>query len=106
LARYEQSVYRALEETDASLTGYAQALVKQQHLTQGAASSSEAATLARARFESGVADFLTVLDAERTMLEAEDRLAQSETQTATALLAMYKSLGGGFRPLERATVAR
>lgn len=106
LARYEQSVYRALEETDASLTGYAQALVKQQHLKQGAASSSEAATLARARFESGVADFLTVLDAERTMLEAEDRLAQSETQTATALLAMYKSLGGGFRPLERATVAR
>jgi multidrug efflux system outer membrane protein len=105
LARYEQSVFRALEETDASLTGYAQALIKQQHLRQGAASSAEAATLARARFESGVADFLTVLDAERTMLEAEDRLAQSETQTATALLAMYKSLGGGFRPLERVTVA-
>ena len=54
---------------------------------------------ASARFDSGVADFLTVLDAERTMLEAEDRLAQSETQTATALLAMYKALGGGFRPL-------
>jgi multidrug efflux system outer membrane protein len=106
LARYEQSVFRALEETDASLTGYAQALIKQKHLRQGAAASAEAATLARARFDSGVADFLTVLDAERTMLEAEDRLAQSETQTATALLAMYKSLGGGFRPLERATVAR
>jgi outer membrane protein, multidrug efflux system len=106
LARYEQSVYRALEETDASLTGYAQALTKQKHLRQGATSSAEAATLARARFESGVADFLTVLDAERTMLEAEDRLAQSETQTATALLSMYKALGGGFRPLERATVSR
>jgi multidrug efflux system outer membrane protein len=106
LARYEQSVFRALEETDASLTGYAQALIKQQHLREGAASSTEAATLARARFDSGVADFLTVLDAERTMLEAQDSLAQSETQTATALLAMYKSLGGGFRPLERVTVSR
>jgi len=106
LARYEQSVYRALEETDASLTGYAQALIKQQHLRQGATSSAEAATLARARFDSGVADFLTVLDAERSMLEAEDRLAQSETQTATALLAMYKALGGGFRPIERLTVSR
>jgi len=106
LARYEQSVYRALEETDASLTGYAQALIKQKHLRQGATSSAEAATLARARFDSGVADFLTVLDAERSMLEAEDRLAQSETQTATALLAMYKALGGGFRPLERMTVSR
>jgi outer membrane protein, multidrug efflux system len=101
LARYEQSVLRALEETDASLTSYAQALVKQQHLRQSAQSSAEAATLARARFESGVTDFLTVLDAERTVLESEDRLAASETQTATALLSMYKALGGGFRPIER-----
>jgi outer membrane protein, multidrug efflux system len=99
LARYEQSVLRALEETDASLTGYSQALVKQRHLRQSAESSAEAATIARARFESGVADFLTVLDAERTMLESEDRLAASETQTATALLSMYKALGGGFRPI-------
>lgn len=100
LARYEQSVLRALEETDASLTGYAQSRVKEQHLRQSAAASKEAATIARARFESGVADFLTVLDAERTMLEAEDRLAASETQTATALLSMYKALGGGFRTID------
>jgi len=100
LARYQQTVLRALEETDASLTDYAKARIKQQHLQASANSSTEAATLARARFDSGVTDFLTVLDAERTMLEAEDRLARSETQTATALLAMYKSLGGGFRPLD------
>jgi outer membrane protein, multidrug efflux system len=43
-----------------------------------------------------VADFLTVLDAERTMLEAQDRLARSETETATALVAIYKALGGGW----------
>ncbi len=104
LARYEQRVLQALEETDASLTSYAQALAKQQHLRQSAASSAEAATIARARFESGVSDFLTVLDAERTMLEAEDRLAASETQTATALLSMYKALGGGFRPVEGASL--
>jgi multidrug efflux system outer membrane protein len=99
LARYEQSVLRALEETDASLTAYAQALVKQQHLRQSAQSSADAARIARARFESGATDFLTVLDAERTMLEAEDRLAASETETATALLSVYKALGGGFRPV-------
>lgn len=106
LARYEQTVLRALEETDASLTDYAKARVKQQHLESSATASADAARLARARFDSGVADFLTVLDAERTMLEAEDRLAQSETQTATALLAMYKALGGGFRPLPREASTR
>jgi multidrug efflux system outer membrane protein len=105
LARYEQSVLRALEETDASLTDYAKARVKQQHLQASAAASEEAANLARVRFENGVADFLIVLDAERSLLEAQDKLAQSETQTATALITTYKSLGGGFRPINAAATA-
>ena len=100
LATYQKTVLQALEETDASLTAYSKALVKQQHLQESATSSLEAAKLARARYESGVADFLAVLDAERTALAAEDQLARSETQTATALLATYKALGGGFRPLQ------
>jgi outer membrane protein, multidrug efflux system len=102
LARYEQTVLQALEETDASLTAYSKAIVKQQHLQASASASLEAARLARARYESGVADFLQVLDAERTSLAAEDQLARSETQTATALLATYKALGGGFRPITTA----
>ena len=102
LAKYEQTVLQALEETDASLTAYSKAIVKQQHLQASASASLEAAKLARARYESGVADFLQVLDAERTALAAEDQLARSETQTATALLATYKALGGGFRPLTTA----
>lgn len=106
LARYEQTVLRALEETDASLTNYMKALVKQEHLEASAAASLEAAELARVRFENGAEDFLTVLDAERSALQAEDALAQSETQTATALLAMYKALGGGFRPLPQAAASQ
>jgi multidrug efflux system outer membrane protein len=102
LARYEQTVLRALEETDASLTNYSKALVKQAHLKASAEASLEAVSLARVRFDNGATDFLTVLDAERSALQAEDALAQSETQTATALLAMYKALGGGFRPLPQA----
>lgn len=105
LATYQKTVLQALEETDVSLTEYSKAMVKQQHLQTSATASLEAAKLARARYESGVADFLTVLDAERSALAAEDQLARSETQTATALLATYKALGGGFRPLQ-ATAAR
>jgi multidrug efflux system outer membrane protein len=100
LARYEQTVLQALEEADASMTEYAKAKVKQAHLQDSTTASLEAVTLARARYESGVADFLTVLDAERSALTAEDQLALSQTQTATALLATYKALGGGFRPLD------
>jgi multidrug efflux system outer membrane protein len=102
LARYEQSVLQALEDTDASLTNYAQALVKEQHVRDSAAASAQAARLAHARYDSGVADFLTVLDAERTALESEDLLARSQTQTATALLAVYKALGGGYEEAQTA----
>jgi hypothetical protein len=44
-----------------------------------------------------VSDFLTVLDAERTMLQAQDQLEQSETATATTLVAVYKALGSGWQ---------
>ncbi len=48
------------------------------------------------RYENGASDFLQVLDAERTLLETEDRLARSRTEAATSLIAVYKSLGGGW----------
>jgi hypothetical protein len=43
-----------------------------------------------------VADFLTVLDAERTLLSAQDQLADSDTRTATALVADHRAPGGGW----------
>jgi outer membrane protein, multidrug efflux system len=67
-------------------------------LWASAQASEKAQSLARARYQFGVADFLTVLDAERTLLDAQDRLADSETLTATALVAVYKALGGGWAP--------
>lgn len=50
--------------------------------------------LAPQRYRFGIADCLTVLDAERTLLEAQDCLAQSEMLMATSPVAVYKALGG------------
>ena len=66
------------------------------HLAASARSSALAVDLANQRYRSGMVDFLTVLDAERTQLAVEDQLAQSQTRTATALVAVYKALGGGW----------
>lgn len=96
LARYEQAVLQALEETENSLASHARAREQFVHLATSAAASTRAAELARLRYENGAADFLQVLDAERTLLEAEDRLARSRTETATSLVAVYKALGGGW----------
>jgi hypothetical protein len=61
-----------------------------------AAASDKAADLARKRFEGGLVDFLEVLDAERTALSAELVFAQSRTDEATSLIAVYKALGAGW----------
>jgi hypothetical protein len=44
----------------------------------------------------GVTEFLMVLDTQRTLLAIQDQLAKGETRTATALIAVYKALGGGW----------
>jgi outer membrane protein, multidrug efflux system len=43
-----------------------------------------------------VTDFLIVLDAERQVLSKRDQLAQAQTDTVTALLSVYRALGGGW----------
>jgi multidrug efflux system outer membrane protein len=96
LAQYEQTILLALEETENALVDFGRQQVRQDFLRQSAEASEKAVELAQLRYRYGVADFLTVLDAERTLLEAQDQLAQSETSTATALIAVYKALGGGW----------
>jgi multidrug efflux system outer membrane protein len=102
LAAYEASVLGALEETEGALLTYGRAQSRRELLTQAANASERAADLARQRFQGGLTDFVNVLDAEREALIVEDSLAQSRTQTATSLVAVYKALGGGWvdEPLE------
>jgi multidrug efflux system outer membrane protein len=96
LAQYEQTVLQALEETENSLVSHARAREQLSHVEAAARASGTAARLARLRYENGATDFLQVLDAERSLLQAEDRLAQTRTETATSLVAVYKALGGGW----------
>lgn len=102
LAAYESSVLGALEETEDALITYGRAQSRRDLLTRAANASEKAADLARQRFSGGLTDFVNVLDAERDALTIQDSLAQSRTQTATSLVAVYKALGGGWidEPME------
>lgn len=96
LARYQQTVLRALEETETALVRYRNARSELTHLEAAADASARGAELARLRFEGGLVDFLQVIDAERTRLDAEDQLAQSRARTANSLVAVYRALAGGW----------
>jgi len=93
-ALYEQSVLRALEETENALTNYREQQERLVKLNDQARESARASSIARARYREGVADFLALLDAERTQLQAEDGVAQAESQVFTSVVAVYKAFGG------------
>ncbi|HJS46772.1 MAG TPA: TolC family protein [Gemmatimonadales bacterium] len=93
-ARYDQAVLRAEQEVETALVGYRKAQDRLARLEESAGASERAADFARRRFVEGASDFLQVLDAERTMLEAQDRLATGRTAAASALVGVYRALGG------------
>jgi outer membrane protein, multidrug efflux system len=93
-AQYGQVVLAAIEEVETALARYNASRTRVAQLAEASAASERAADLARMRFSEGVADFLQVLDAERTQLESQDLLAQGRTEAATAYAALYKALGG------------
>jgi multidrug efflux system outer membrane protein len=93
-AQYDQTVLLALQDVETALVRYRTSRSRVERIQDAASASERAADLARLRFAGGVADFLQVLDAERTQLEAQDQLAQGHTDAATAYAALYKALGG------------
>lgn len=93
---YQDTVLRALEEAESSLVRYSreqETFALRQAEVNAADRSSQ---LLRHLYKNGLTDFLDVLVAEREQTSAEDNLAQSETKVLTNLIALYKSLGGGW----------
>lgn len=93
---YRETVLEALEETENALVQFGRERARRDALVLAVASAEEAASLADARYQAGAADFLTTLDARRTVLALQVQLAESQTRTATSLIALYKALGGGW----------
>ncbi len=93
-AQYSQTVLRALQDVETSLVRYRTARARVDRIQDAASASERAEALARVRFTEGVADFLQVLDAERTLLDAQSQLSQARTDAATAYASLYKALGG------------
>lgn len=96
LARYEQAVLIALEETEGSLVSFGAARSRRDHLQDSVKQSAKAVSIARTQYENGLIDLLPVLDAQRVVLSNQLQLAESETSLLVSLVTLFKSLGGGW----------
>lgn len=97
LLSYENTARLAIEEVENALVALRTGAARRDALAVAAVSARNAATLARQRYASGITDYQTVLDTERTQLGVEDSLLSSEQSTLAAAIQLYKALGGGWQ---------
>jgi len=96
LATFDGTVLRALEETETALSVYAHALERRDTLRAARDAADKAARISIGRQREGQIDFLTVLDAQRTLAAAESELASANRAVAFAQVDLFRALGGGW----------
>jgi NodT family efflux transporter outer membrane factor (OMF) lipoprotein len=93
---FQKTVLQAWHDVDNALTAYKAEQTRRDELIQAVAENRRALGLAQSRYQQGVSDFLTVLDAERSVLQTQQQLADSTATVSSNLVALYKALGGGW----------
>jgi NodT family efflux transporter outer membrane factor (OMF) lipoprotein len=97
LDAYQQTVLVALEDAENALTAYAREQTRRESLSQSVQANEQALELSTQLYNSGLADFLGVLDSERSLYAAQDALVQSDQTVSLNLVQLYKALGGGWQ---------
>ncbi len=104
LADYRKTVLTAFQDVSDSLTGYQKSRESRIEQEKLVAALKDNADLANKRFMGGLDSYLQVLDAERSLYDAELNLARIQGQELVYLVRIYKSLGGGWEmPVETAS---
>ncbi len=93
---YQSAILQALEDVENALVNYSQEQERRDRLNQAVGQSQLAVELATEQYRAGLVDFLSVLDAQRELYANEDQFAQSQTSVATNVIALYRTLGGGW----------
>ncbi len=97
---YEETVLKALEDLKNSFNNYQAQSARTYYLQTAFDSSKRAYQLAQAQYQVGSIDLLSVLDAQTQMLSTENELAVNQQSQATAIVNIYKALGGGWEAWE------
>ena len=95
-ARYEQTALNALREAGDALAGARAARDQVVAQETQARALRRALELADMRYQTGVASYLEVLDAQRSLFDAELALSQAQLGQLTAAVQLYKALGGSW----------
>jgi NodT family efflux transporter outer membrane factor (OMF) lipoprotein len=95
---YQGAVLNALKDVENALVALQGNTERLTRLQAAATAAANAELLARQRYQSGLVDFRTVLDTQRTLLSAQDSVASTQATLSADHVRLYKALGGGWTP--------
>jgi len=96
LHSYEQTVLEAIKEIEDRVKGYHEQLARMAALKNSVQASRETVDMSARLYKDGLTDFQNVLDAQRSLLEAESALDVAKGNTGIQLVGLYKALAGGW----------
>ena len=103
---YRQTILTALAEVDNALSAVAHNAAQERLQEQVLGAANAALRLAELRYRAGSDDLLAVLDAQRTLFQAQDQRAQLRLARLQSALTLFKALGGGWhKPLPEPSLA-
>jgi multidrug efflux system outer membrane protein len=94
--RYQQVIQTAFREVDDSLVDQKQTKEQLEALGRRTMALREYARLAQIRFDNGYTGYLEVLDANRSLFDAELSYAQIKATLFRSFVNLYKAMGGGW----------
>jgi NodT family efflux transporter outer membrane factor (OMF) lipoprotein len=94
---YRKSILAAFADVESALAAATRLQQREALQVQIEARSRDALRLAEVRYREGADDLLSVLDAQRTLFDAQDQLAQVRLDRLDAAVALFKALGGGWQ---------
>jgi len=96
VVNYRDTVLRAAQETEDALAGFLRSQEEEIFLSDGVTAAKRSVQISMLQYREGMIDYQRVLDTQRAQVEQEDILADTKGSVALNLIAIYKSLGGGW----------
>lgn len=93
---YKKTILVAFQETENALANEKSAGKRVKAYTTAVAEARLAYQIAREQLDAGRIDFISVLDTQRSLLQAEDALIRARYEKISATVQLVKALGGGW----------
>jgi len=106
VAGYRQTVLVAFREVEDSLADVRWLSQQSTALDSALGGAKRAQRISRSRYDAGAVDYLTVIDADRTVLQSQRDANDVAGLRAAATVSLVRRLGGGWGPLPEPVAAR